>query len=129
VELLSYPREWFRAGRWDDEPVARTFIRETEFMLVWKNGKREAREMKVCGSVRWYQTLEEAQAAIDIFKADKAKADHLYRLRQIALEMEQALRQSTAALRDAMPQVDGRTSRAIAVQLHANKALLEVIDG
>ena len=29
----TYPREWFKAAKWSDEPLAKTFVRETASML------------------------------------------------------------------------------------------------
>ena len=74
MSAKQYPREWFRVGRWSDEPRAKMFDRETKHRLYCKNHRgRDRFENKVGTYHRWYPTREEAQQAIDARLSAAAK--------------------------------------------------------
>jgi hypothetical protein len=84
----EYPREWFRVNRWDDEPFARMFDRETDAFLIRDDGRRDK---KWTNYERWYPTREEAQAVIDERKANTAERKRMDRIRDAAPDMLAAL--------------------------------------
>lgn len=85
---LEYPREWFRASNWGDQPFARTFARETEAFLICDDGRRCK---KWTDYDRWYPTREEAQAVIDKRIANEAERERMNRIRDAAHELLVAL--------------------------------------
>ena len=83
--------KWY-ASKWCDTPERMEFIRETEHMLFRRDFRRVRRERKVSKWGRYYDTYEEAQAAIDAFKAGKAADRARRRLTEAAPELLEALR-------------------------------------
>ena len=83
--------KWY-AAKWCNTPERMEFIRETEHMLFRRDFRRVRRERKVSTCGRYYDTYEEAQAAIDAFKADKAAARAQRRLTEVAPELLEALK-------------------------------------
>jgi len=83
----EYPREWFKASKWGDEPYAKTFDRETEHRLFWNDGRRQLAQSKATNYYRWYPTREEAQAVIDERKANEAERIRMNRIREAAPEL------------------------------------------
>jgi len=84
----AYPREWFRASKWDNEPLARMFDRETDAFLICGDGRRSK---KWTDYDRWYPAREEAQAAIDERLANKAERERMNRIRDAAHDLLEAL--------------------------------------
>lgn len=82
--------KWY-ATKWCDTPERMEFIRETEHMLFRRDFRRVRRERKVSKWGRYYDTYEEAQAAIDAFKAGKAADRARRRLAEAAPELLEAL--------------------------------------
>jgi hypothetical protein len=82
--------KWY-ATKWCDTPERKEFIRETEHMLFRRDFRRVRRERKVSKWGRYYDTYEEAQAAIDAFKAGKAADLARRRLTEAAPELLEAL--------------------------------------
>lgn len=83
--------KWY-ASKWCDTPERMEFIRETEHMLFRRDFRRVRSERKVSKWGRYYDTYEEAQAAIDAFKAGKAADRARRRLAEAAPELLDALR-------------------------------------
>ena len=82
--------KWY-ASKWCNTPERMEFIRETEHMLFRRDFRRVRRERKASKWGGYYDTYEEAQAAIDAFKAGKAAARARRRLTEAAPELLEAL--------------------------------------
>jgi hypothetical protein len=92
---------WYKDTRWGDKPIAKTFIRETDKMLISIDSLgEERREAKVSRYSQWYPTCEEAQARIDERLNLKAKKRADKRVRDAALELLEALQGLIAEIDD-----------------------------
>lgn len=99
----EYPREWFRVNRWNDEPFARMFDRETDAFLIRDDGRRDK---KWTNYERWYPTREEAQAVIDERKANTAERERMNRIRDAAPDLLAQLEYAVKLL-GAFPALNG----------------------
>lgn len=99
----EYPREWFRVNRWNDEPFARMFDRETDAFLIRDDGRRDK---KWTNYERWYPTREEAQAVIDERKHEAAERKRMNLIRDTAPELLTQLEYAVKLL-GAFPTLNG----------------------
>ncbi len=86
-----YPREWFQANRWGDEPIAKMFTKETETRLYYEDRGRLRFENKAGNYHTWHPTYEEAEAATAARLALNAQKNAERRIRAAAPDLLSAL--------------------------------------
>ena len=82
--------KWY-VTKWHDVPERKEFLRETAHTLVELRHGRERKVLKATQWGRYYDTRDDAQAAINCRKAYKADEIAMRRVRDAAPELLEAL--------------------------------------